>query len=117
MVLIKLYFIFSIKIRIGDTNHNLEVNPRHALVLDIIRSQIHPKFNHITSYFDVAVLTTDKITFSKFISPVCLPNSASDDIHKYDNNYVELTGWHQNNLHGEVSDKLKRVSLKVYPLR
>ena len=117
MVLKNLYFICSNQIRIGDSNHNLEVNPRFAMVLDVIRSQIHPMYRNGTSYFDVAVMTTNKIPVSEFISPVCLPDFASDDIHKYDNDHVELTGWGQNTLYGKISDKLKRVSLKVYPLR
>ncbi len=87
------------------------------MVLDVKSSQIHPMYRNGTSYFDVAVLTTDKIPISEFISPVCLPDSASDDIHKYDNDHVELTGWGQNTLNGKISVKLKRVSLKVYPLR
>ena len=110
------YLICSYQIRIGDSIHTLEVNNRSTLVLDVISSQIHKNYTNGIAYFDVAVLTTRKIPFSEFISPVCLPESASDVIDKYDNDYVDLTGWGQNNLNEKVSDRLKRVSLKVYPL-
>jgi hypothetical protein len=60
---------------------------------------------------------TEKVTFSRSISPVCLPEFPSDEIDKYKNYQVDLTGWGQNHLHGRISDRLKRVSLKIFPLR
>ena len=78
---------------------------------------MHPKYNKVASYYDVAILETSPITFSKFISPVCLPNLASDDIHKYDHDSVELIGWGQENLNGKTSDRLRRVQLTIYSQR
>jgi len=49
--------------------------------------------------------------------PVCLPVLPSKNIRKYDNNFVELTGWGKKDFQGIVSPTLKRVSLKIFPIR
>ena len=108
---------FRFKIRIGDTNHASAHDDRNVIELDIYNDKIHPKYNALTSYYDVAILETSPVTFSKFISPICLPQLSSDDINKYDNDFVDLIGWGQENLYGKTSDKLDRVSLKIHPLR
>ena len=110
-------FIFRFKIRIGDTNHASEQDDKNAIDMDINKQIVHPKYDEVSSYYDVAILETSPVTFSKFISPVCLPETPSDNIDKYDNYSVELIGWGQTDLHSKTSDKLKRVSLKIYPLR
>jgi len=117
MVSIKLNIICSFKIRIGDSNHTKDVNSTSTLVLDIIRSKIHMNYTKGTAYFDVAVLTTTNITFTKLIKPICLPDSASDDIHEYDYHHVDLTGWGKNFTTGIISKILRRVSINVFPLR
>ncbi len=78
---------------------------------------MHPNYDGKASYYDVAILETAPVTFSKSISPICLPDSPNNDVHKYDNNFVELTGWGQTDLHSKASKNIKRVSLKVYPIR
>ncbi len=110
-------FHLRFKIQMGDTNHVSEHDDKNAFHLDINKQTIHPKYNKVTSYYDIAILETSPITFSKFISPVCLPEAPSDDIHKYDNDFVELIGWGQKDLLSKTSHKLKRVSLKIHPLR
>ncbi len=94
-----------------------ENDNKNAMDLEIKKQIIHPKYDQISSYYDVAILETSPVTFSKFISPICLPEMPSDDIKKYENYYVDLTGWGQANLYSKTSDKLKRVSLKIHPLR
>ncbi len=105
------------KLRIGDINHASDMDDINAIDLDILRANVHPDYNGEASYYDVAILETAPVTYSKSISPICLPDSPSEDIHKYDNNFVELTGWGQTDLHSKTSKKLKRVSLKIFPLR
>ena len=78
---------------------------------------IHPNYDGVASYYDVAILETASVTFSTAISPVCLPENPSNDIHKYDNDHVQLTGWGQKDLHTTVSKQLKRVALKIHTLR
>jgi len=106
-----------LKIRIGDTNHASARDDKNAIDLDIYNLTIHPKYNTLTSYYDIAILETSPVTFSKFINPICLPQLPSGDMNKYDNYFVDLVGWGQENLYGKISDNLKRVSLKIYPLR
>jgi hypothetical protein len=42
-------------------------------ILDILEAIVHPDYNHVTAYFDVAILVTENVTFSEGIKPVCLP--------------------------------------------
>ncbi len=104
-------------IRIGDTNLTSENDNKYAIDLAILGSFVHPNYDRVRSYYDVAIFETELIEFSQLIGPICLPGIASNDIHKYDNDQVELTGWGKKNLHSDVSEKLKRVSLKIFPLR
>ena len=85
--------------------------------LEILGSFVHKNYDTVRSYYDVAIFETETVQFSKLVGPICLPGIASDDIHKYDNDQVELTGWGKKNLLSDVSDKLKRVSLKIFPAR
>jgi hypothetical protein len=57
----------------GDQIHSL--NTSNTLILDIQKVTLHPNYNGKTAYFDIAVVETAIVTFSKFISPVCLPRS------------------------------------------
>ncbi len=109
--------IFRFKIRIGDSNHALDSGDKNAVDLEILKSIVHPDYNTQAVYYDVAILLTENVTFSKFIRPICLPDSPSEDIHKYDHRHVELTGWGKKDLSGPVSERLKRVSIKIFPQR
>lgn len=111
------YFNYRFKVRIGDVNHASNKDDRTAIDLNILGYRVHPDFDGLTSYYDVALVQTDILMFSKSISPICLPNWSSDDVNKYDNYHVELTGWGKTRLSGRVSDKLRRVSLRIYPSR
>ena len=108
---------FTNKVRIGDSNHASDDDDKNAIDLEIIKYTQHPDFDEEAAYFDIAVVETKKVNFSKYIRPICLPDSHSEDGDKYKNNHVELTGWGQDNLHGQISEKLKRVSLQVFPTR
>ena len=102
-------------IRIGDYDHSSKFDDSNAKDLSINNVTIHPNYNGKSAYFDVAIFETETILFSKAISPVCLPQSPSEDIKKYELQYLELLGWGQKNLFGMVSSTLKRVSLKIHP--
>jgi hypothetical protein len=47
----------------------------NTLFLDIERVFLHPNYDNITAYFDIAVVFTGNVTFSDFITPICLPRS------------------------------------------
>jgi hypothetical protein len=59
------------KVRVGDQSHATTTS--RTLLLDIVRVSLHPNYNGRTSYFDVAIVETQSIIFSKLISPICLP--------------------------------------------
>ena len=86
--------------------------------MEFFGSFIHPNYTTSTSYYDVAVLQIEEsIEFSNAVGPICLPRDSSEDIHRYDNDHVELIGWGSKDKFGDNSPRLRRVSLKVYPNR
>jgi hypothetical protein len=67
-------------VRIGDQIHALrtgnKINPlktENTQIYDIERVSLHPDYDGITAYFDIAVVETGFVTFSNYIQPVCLP--------------------------------------------
>jgi len=82
-----------------------------------LKSFVHPDYDDNIAYYDVGILVTEVVTFSRRISPVCLPEKPNEDPDKYENDQVELIGWGQDNLHSETSKHLRRVSLKIFPTR
>jgi hypothetical protein len=45
----------------------------NTLFLEIKGVSVHPNYNGISAYFDIAVVKTENVTFSYFVRPVCLP--------------------------------------------
>ena len=59
--------------RIGDSNHlSKTVNTQFLEIKGVF---IHPNYNGNSAYFDIAIVETANVTFSYFISPICLPRS------------------------------------------
>jgi hypothetical protein len=86
--------------------------------LEFFEYFIHPNYDKVTAYYDVAVLQIeDSIEFSNAVGPICLPQESSEDIHKFDNNHAEIIGRGSKNKLTKNSPRLRRVSLKVYPNR
>ena len=46
------------QIRIGDFDHQSNLDDADVLILDIIDTDIHPDYNDDTAYFDVGILKT-----------------------------------------------------------
>ena len=57
------------KIRIGDVDHGSVRDDANAKDLDILDTFVHPNYNGVAAYFDVAVLETEPLVFSKSIRP------------------------------------------------
>ncbi len=57
----------------GDRNHTSRNDDRNLLILDISRVSLHPDYDGVSAYYDVAVLETLPVNFSRAISPICLP--------------------------------------------
>ncbi len=44
------------------------------------------------AYFDVGIIMTETVEFTKTIQPICLPTNASIELDKYARHYMELVG-------------------------
>jgi len=105
----------NLKILIGNFNFSLTKSQQRGIVIDIRYIKVHPQYNYKNSYFDIAIITTDNIDFTINIQPICLPEYSSTDIHKYDNNHVELLGWGAITRSGTPSKLLKKVAQVIFP--
>ena len=63
-----LKIFFSWKIRIGNQNHKFIDDD--VRILDVLEFKKHPSYDGTASYFDVAVLTTEPVNFTK-VSSFC----------------------------------------------
>jgi hypothetical protein len=68
------------KVRIGDQIHAVRkgnkirpITTANTRFLDIQRVSIHPNYDGVAAYFDIALIETATVDFTKFISPICLP--------------------------------------------
>ena len=71
----KIFNVHRWKVRIGDQKHNSKRDDGNLLILDILNYFKHPENDGVRAYFDVAILETENVTFSRGISPVCLTRS------------------------------------------
>ena len=91
-------FFCSWTIHIGDrnlANLTLKQSPNSNLRgfdLSINKTFVHPNYNGKSAYFDIAVIQTDYVPFSKNIQPICLPESPGLDPDAYDGRAAELLG-------------------------
>jgi hypothetical protein len=67
-------------VRIGDQIHAIregnktqQITNPNTRFLDIQRVSIHPNYDGVAAYFDIALIETATVEFTKFISPICLP--------------------------------------------
>ncbi len=76
---------------------------------------IHPNFENPKSYFDVGLLKlSQKVTFSDFILPVCLPTIIGNDLDENADSLVTLTGWGKSATDSSPSSELKRTDLQIF---
>jgi hypothetical protein len=76
---------------VGD--FNLETrNSTRGKALEIQNYVAHPMYDGKTAYFDVGIILTEKVEFTKTIRPICLPANASIELDKYANHYTQLVG-------------------------
>jgi hypothetical protein len=52
-------------IRIGNENHSASLKAVNVLLLDIVESKQHEKYDGASSYYDIAVLTTDTVKINQ----------------------------------------------------
>ena len=80
---------------------------------------IHPDYEEPFSYFDVGLLKLpQKITFTDFILPVCLPTKAGNDLDEHAGHLVTLTGWGgRSRLDLNAGGDLKRTQFGIFSQR
>ncbi len=103
------------KIHVGASNFSLSKSQLHGIDVDIKGVKIHPLYNNNSSYFDIAIITSDIIKFTIGIQPICLPESSNTNVHKYDQYSVDLLGWGASSLFGNASKTLKKVPQTIFP--
>lgn len=92
-------------VRIGEHNTNTEIdcNPKNSsdcapAAWDnlIVEKIVYNDYNKTSSnqHFDIALLRLEtKITFHKYVQPICLPSATSLQLENYDDTSFEVTGW------------------------
>ena len=65
--------LFRFKVRIGDRNHDSDLDDGNVRVVEVVQSFVHPKYDSVKAYFDIAVLETEEVEFTRVIGPICLP--------------------------------------------
>jgi hypothetical protein len=60
---------------LGDQSHARKTE--NTLILDIKTVSLHPNYDLKTAYFDIAVVETEAVAFTNYVSPVCLPGSVT----------------------------------------
>ncbi len=85
------YFAFhrsAVRLGDGDLSDNVGIQRRLVQNYDI-----HPKYQG-QAYFDVAVLTLDPPANinTKYVKPICLPDSASNSVAEFDGDQMDVAG-------------------------
>uniref|UniRef100_A0AB38ZE92 Venom S1 protease 23 n=1 Tax=Ectomocoris sp. TaxID=3104572 RepID=A0AB38ZE92_9HEMI len=94
--------------------HDITKESKTRLTIDVRRIIEHQKFNKLTLFNDIAVLVLkDKVPFNKYIGPVCLPIEEKNLDHKY----VRIIGWGSVKPDGDNSPVLKKVDVRIVPLK
>ena len=53
------------QVRIGDFDHDSSLDDVDVLVLDITDTQVHPSYDGIAAYFDIAIIKTTLVPLSQ----------------------------------------------------
>ncbi|KAI9554769.1 hypothetical protein GHT06_020046 [Daphnia sinensis] len=82
-----------VKLGMHDIGNGQDVPDDAQVTRRISRLAIHKGYNHKTIYFDIAIVTMDApVTYSKSISPVCLP-APSSNVDIYAGKMGLVMGW------------------------
>jgi hypothetical protein len=58
---------------LGDQIHNSTLDDANLIILDILEATVHPEYINDIAYYDIAILVTESVTYSRGIRPICLP--------------------------------------------
>ena len=75
----------------------------------------HPKYKKGTSYYDMALIKlTQDLEFSDSISPICIPELATQDANHRAHDATTLTGWGATESKGQSSSILRQGQLTIF---
>ncbi len=106
----------SFSVRLGDSDLWSDIDDHSSVEMKVADFIIHPNFVDPFSYFDVGLLKLpQKIAFSDFILPVCLPTIPVVDLDENEGRFVTLTGWgKQDRLDITAQKNLKRTKIGIF---
>ena len=78
--------------RVGEFDLGAKGADRRGFDLEIKEVVVHPFYEKGKPDLDVAVIVTNRIEFTPFLRPICLPSKESTDGDEYADKLVELTG-------------------------
>ncbi|XP_044727922.1 uncharacterized protein LOC123291638 [Chrysoperla carnea] len=102
----------KLKIRTGEWNVTIEniSYPRQDRLVKSIA--IHPKYNRLTKFNDIAVLILkNPVELNEYVMPICLPTGPYRT-QDYENDCL-LTGWGKTSLESKYSEVLKYIPLSL----
>ena len=87
-------------IHVGYGDNRIKFNVTNRLGADFPPKEIHvhPKYDKVTPYYDVAIISTDLLILNSSLLPVCLPKFPDPDPDSYKNFAMSLIGecWMKN---------------------
>ncbi|XP_017493073.1 PREDICTED: serine protease easter-like [Rhagoletis zephyria] len=92
-----------------DNNGNTFCAPAHRDI-DVQTTTIHPQYSSGSKVNDIALLRlAESVDYTDFISPICLPLTASQQAARYEGAAAEIVGWGatERSAHSEI--KLKTI--------
>jgi hypothetical protein len=81
---------------------------------EIIEIFKHQKYQASESYFDVALIKIETVTFSSSIRPICLPPKGSFVADKFYDRGATVTGWGYSDSSNKVASKINTADVTIY---
>ncbi len=106
----------SYSVRLGDSDLRPDFDDHSSIDVEVADFIIHPEYVDPYSYFDVGLLKfSQRVTFSDFILPVCLPTVSGNDLDENAGSLVTLTGWGLQSRTDLTTDrKLRRTHIGIF---
>ena len=103
------------RLRFGDFDLSSRDDDVGVVERRLAKISTHNKFDNFQAYFDVAVITIDRIEYTTSIRPICLPPDMSNfRATAYDNNAATLAGWGAYDNSQLVAPRLRTGQVTIY---
>ena len=104
-------------LRFGDRDLDSAEDNANAQSRIIKKRYTHPKWNQNSPlYYDIGIWEFDKISFNKYVAPICLPSIPTSLSDKYKNDFATLTGWGNFGLEVRNDENiLRQTPVRIFP--